>query len=63
MSFAEPIWAGGRDTAQTEAGHMIAVEPPSIFAIPLESNGPFSNRLSLVNELLLPPRYWVLVAA
>src|SRR5674476_395199 len=52
MSLADPIWASGHRLA-SKAGHMIAFEPRPISRKPLEPYGPFSNRVSLVNSLLL----------
>src|SRR5450756_134154 len=52
MSLADPIWASGHRLA-SKAGHMTAFEPTPISRKTLEPYGPFSNRVSLVNSLLL----------
>ena len=50
---AKPIWASG-DVPRQQAGNTTAVAPVAKFLQkPLASRGPFSNRASLVNTLLL----------
>ena len=47
--IADPIWASGHRCRVNQAEHMIAIDPPvRILTFPLASEGPFSNRVSLV---------------